>query len=481
VAEQPEPRRGLALSGGGHRAALFHIGVLARLADLDQLRQVRVISTVSGGSLVGTLYYLLLRDRLQTLTDQQLTAAVYRDVVSELERAYRQAVRKSFRGMALTNWRVVKLVFPTYSRTNLIAEVFERELYREVLDTTDRVPMSNLLVRPLDDAGDPIDGFEPLGSENDARDAPVPVLVINATTLNNGHRFSFEAAYVGEHAITLPREVDVDKNRRLARVRYSEIDDKDLVERFTVGFAVSASAAFPGGLAPLAVKDMYGTTDDRAREPYLVRLTDGGVRDNQGIDGLLDAGCTRLIVSDGSGQMQDIEEPSGSVPSVLLRVNSIEGKESREQRIYRVYVDHNLEIAFIHLQTGLQARTLRPYELKAGVTIPADQAAPFPTGLDRRWQRRVALFRTDLDSFSDLECSSLGETGYRACAAVMASDPFSTRVHTSPVPLSDAWLFATVRPQLESDSPDPGFVARLEVAKARFGKPFRLTWKLLPW
>jgi predicted acylesterase/phospholipase RssA len=29
---------GLALSGGGFRASLFHIGVLARLAELDVLR-----------------------------------------------------------------------------------------------------------------------------------------------------------------------------------------------------------------------------------------------------------------------------------------------------------------------------------------------------------------------------------------------------------------------------------------------------------
>ncbi len=43
-------KTGLALSGGGLRASLFHIGVLGRLAELDLLRHVDVISTVSGGS-----------------------------------------------------------------------------------------------------------------------------------------------------------------------------------------------------------------------------------------------------------------------------------------------------------------------------------------------------------------------------------------------------------------------------------------------
>jgi len=43
---------GLSLSGGGVRAAVFHLGVLRRLADENLLEAVSGISTVSGGSLV---------------------------------------------------------------------------------------------------------------------------------------------------------------------------------------------------------------------------------------------------------------------------------------------------------------------------------------------------------------------------------------------------------------------------------------------
>src|SRR5690606_1350559 len=41
---------GLGLSGGGFRAALYHIGVLAKMAEFDLLKDVEVISCVSGGS-----------------------------------------------------------------------------------------------------------------------------------------------------------------------------------------------------------------------------------------------------------------------------------------------------------------------------------------------------------------------------------------------------------------------------------------------
>jgi predicted acylesterase/phospholipase RssA len=42
---------GLALSGGGHRAALYHLGVVRFLRDAGVLPQVTHITSVSGGSI----------------------------------------------------------------------------------------------------------------------------------------------------------------------------------------------------------------------------------------------------------------------------------------------------------------------------------------------------------------------------------------------------------------------------------------------
>ena len=52
---------GLALSGGGFRATVFHLGVLARLAEDKRLEDVTALSTVSGGSLCIGLVYALNR------------------------------------------------------------------------------------------------------------------------------------------------------------------------------------------------------------------------------------------------------------------------------------------------------------------------------------------------------------------------------------------------------------------------------------
>ena len=49
----PSPGIGLAVSGGGYRAMLFHLGAFLRLYELGLLRQLDRISSVSGGSITA--------------------------------------------------------------------------------------------------------------------------------------------------------------------------------------------------------------------------------------------------------------------------------------------------------------------------------------------------------------------------------------------------------------------------------------------
>ena len=81
-----EPKLGLALSGGGFRASFFHIGALARLAELELLRYVEVISTVSGGSIVGVLHYLHVKNLLER--KEKPGRDDYIEIVQEIEQDY---------------------------------------------------------------------------------------------------------------------------------------------------------------------------------------------------------------------------------------------------------------------------------------------------------------------------------------------------------------------------------------------------------
>jgi hypothetical protein len=84
---------GLALSGGGFRASLFHIGVLARLAEQDILRRVEVLSCVSGGSIIGAHYYLELQHLLETKEDGEIKQKDYVELVKRVEKDFLAGVQ----------------------------------------------------------------------------------------------------------------------------------------------------------------------------------------------------------------------------------------------------------------------------------------------------------------------------------------------------------------------------------------------------
>src|SRR3954465_10886238 len=76
-------RTGLALSGGGYRAMLFHAGALWRLNELVWLKRIDRISSVSGGSIASAR----LAAHWDQLKWQDGIATNFRDVVvAPLER-----------------------------------------------------------------------------------------------------------------------------------------------------------------------------------------------------------------------------------------------------------------------------------------------------------------------------------------------------------------------------------------------------------
>jgi NTE family protein len=128
----PKDKLGLALSGGGFRASLFHIGVLARMAELDLLRHVRVLSTVSGGSIIGAYYYLKVKELLEGRRVVGGAAVApsqraYIEIVEEIEQEFLQEVQTNIRTQALLDpLRNVEMVLSDdYSSSDRMAELYD--------------------------------------------------------------------------------------------------------------------------------------------------------------------------------------------------------------------------------------------------------------------------------------------------------------------------------------------------------------------
>jgi len=72
----------MALSGGGIRAAVFHLGVLRRMAEARVLEDISVLSTVSGGGFIVGL--ILSRNNLTWPSSEEFQERIYPELKSVL-------------------------------------------------------------------------------------------------------------------------------------------------------------------------------------------------------------------------------------------------------------------------------------------------------------------------------------------------------------------------------------------------------------
>lgn len=185
---------GLALSGGGFRASLFHIGVLARLAELDLLGKVEVISAVSGGSIVASMYYLMLKQLMERPVAP--VPADFIEVIRKLEASFLAAVQTNPRIQVITNpLQNLRMLLTDYSRTERIARLYNKEFYQAIWEAitgnrVDSIPLSEIKITPP--------GYTTREAYNASHTYKIPMLVVNATTLNTGKNFRFTATEVGD-------------------------------------------------------------------------------------------------------------------------------------------------------------------------------------------------------------------------------------------------------------------------------------------
>lgn len=465
---------GIALSGGGFRASFFHIGVLAHLAEIDALRHVEVLSCVSGGSLVGAHYYLEVQQLLKTQAESAITRDEYVGIVERMEREFLAGVESNIRmrvvGNALSNlWSIVA---PAWTRTRYAGRLYERKLYARVADSRGRDPryMDDLLIAPhgedeRDDEGKP--RFSPK-RDNWRRRCKVPILVLNATTLNTGHNWQFTASWMGEPPPVV--DEDVDANPRLRRMYYEQAPER--WRRVRLGEAVAASACVPGLFDPLVLAGLY--------EDTRVELVDGGVHDNQGVATLVEQECSVMLVSDASGQMGHLDMPGRGPVAVPLRSSSILSARVRESQLRDLLARRSSSalrgLGVIHLRKGL-TEPPRDWVDCPDPYLAADDVLaggePDGYGVPPDVQALLARVRTDLDAFSELEAHALMLSGYR-----MAQHSFGPALADFPTEPAAApgWKFLAVDGAVNGQGPEHDRLKRvLAVGAGRWGKVWRLS------
>jgi NTE family protein len=475
-------RLGLGLSGGGFRASFFHIGILAQMADQGLLRHVEVISTVSGGSIIGALYYLHVKKLLESIPDDRITDQHYIDIVKEIELDFLKATEKNIRMSTFTNFIAnFKMVLFEYSRSDRIAKLYNEAFYQLVLSgVTDPIQMQELKIYPKGGSTN----FHPL-TDNNSRKAKVPILVLNATSLNSGRNWQFTAQTMGE-----PPVLGINKfDKKPIRLRRADGDGYGNMvntpinqQQFSLGHAVAASACVPILFDPLAISNLYYNREDK--ENIRVQLVDGGVFDNQGTDGLLQYDCTCFVISDAAGQMGTENNPAVDAIPVALRVGSILQDRVRTESLLHLTATNTNNVAFISLREGLGIQQIGWFD-KNNIQAPDILIPPSSQdfGVDPRVQDSLSKMRTDLDAFTEVEAYSLMLDAY--LMSKMELDNFKKTVNCSDIQNSVSrfsnkdWAFLGIEKWMRE--PTEEYLKQLKVAQLTFGKALMLLpWLLIP-
>ncbi len=270
----PEDGIGLCLSGGGYRAMLFHLGTLWRLNDGGLLRRLDRISSVSGGSITAATLGLRWRE-------------LEWDARGQAENFERLVVRpvRVLAGETIDASSVLEGLLPFTSVGERVAAAYREHLFAD----------ATLQDLPEDGAG--------------------PRFVLCATNLESGVSFRFSRPYLADYRVGMVRA---------PRVGLAE--------------AVAASSAFPPVLSPFELDLREAAWETEAGNDLVdvewrgaIKLSDGGVYDNLGLETVWRS-CRTVLISDGGGQAADDADPPADWPRQILRVLKVIDNQVRELR-----------------------------------------------------------------------------------------------------------------------------------------------------
>lgn len=247
---------GLALSGGGYRAAVFHVGTLRALRKLGILDKVDVISSVSGGSITAA-YYALHKE------------ADYENLLIE----------KLQHGVMTCIWFYVVFILLV-----IFCVVFYLCSNFGLLGLLVIIPLSVLLffawyyIFPISAIIEYRYRRIFFGNNRLCDFPQSPTISINATDLATSNQFYYSRNYVGSF-----------------RYGYDSFNASEI----PVSKAVMASSCVPFGFSPIRIPKTFITSVYNHKERPL--LFDGGLYDNQGTHCLTDSysksECDLIIAS----------------------------------------------------------------------------------------------------------------------------------------------------------------------------------------
>jgi integrative and conjugative element protein (TIGR02256 family) len=372
----PGRRIGLALSGGGSRAAAFHLGCLRALEDLGLLSEIQVMSAVSGGSVIAGMYaysddsFPAFDERVTELLRRGLHRPTLREAIRPglLAKTARTAMGSGMLAMGLSALNGAARAIHVLGASNFELHQHFQPLDRAVSRRWSRTDAFEATVRKLAVGDHVLPSVERADLE----------VVFNATELRTQSAFRFGSGKSGSW-------------------RFGELAENDSI---SVAHAIAASTAYPA-LLP-AVDQEYRVKKNRNTSTERFILSDGGIYDNLGVR-CLEPGrnpdvsihvfdLSLLICCDAgpglpAGDATPFWWPSRMTRSVLASLRQVQ--RATQNRLHAYLVNGMLD-GFLYPYLGMRDENLpyRPPDL-----ISRDDVSSYPTDfgpMDAKWIQRLA-------------------------------------------------------------------------------------------
>jgi NTE family protein len=379
-----DPGPTLCLSGGGFRATLFHLGALIRLNELGVLSGMKVISSVSGGSILNGV----LATHWDELKADQEGFFTNFEIISDKVLSF--CARDLRTGVLLRGRFNPRFALPLI-----------RDLAAVPADALVK-PYSNLIgTKRLDQLPDPRTGKTRF--------------IFCATNVLTGACWHFHGGPAG----------------RMGDFYTGYFD----VGQVTLSQAVAASSAFPPGFGGLGLcppeqpdrVDPWGRNRPPSPKPgkalrtsgrSKILLTDGGVYDNLGVEPVWDL-CHTLVISDAGHPFSSAARVWQALVPRLIRAADISAEQVGAVRkrwlIERIKQGEWLTKveAALRGQPRIRGIPVARSGTMWGINTLPDSFPSLPTyhyGLEAI--DRLAQIRTDLNGFSGGERACLQNHGY---------------------------------------------------------------------
>jgi NTE family protein len=352
---------GLALSGGGYRAMLFHLGSVWRLYEAGILAKCDRITSVSGGSITAAVLGLAWED-LQVNTPDE--AIFIENVVTPIRKLSSKTIDRP---------SILKGIFSPGNINSKVEKYYKKYLYQE---------------KTLQDLPDS------------------PRFIIMATNIQTASAFRFSKEYLADYRLGIMLKPETPLSIAVGASSAFPPFLSPTIIKFNDGQIHPCTGSY------------LNKPENNYEYTKKIELTDGGVYDNMGLEPI--DNYSTILISDGGGKTQPEFKPLHGWVKHSVRVLELIDNQVRSLRKRMTFDGTCYPEKECHYRNREEcAKTVAYWSTRTILESDQLKCTPHMTDLTPEFQKELSKVETRLKSLDDNIQEGLINWGYISCDAIL--------------------------------------------------------------